>query len=187
MGQNWKLPPIDGRGRTLAKQRWDNLTKPEGSLGRLEERAIALAGIRGDPRPKVTRKGIVVLAADHGVTEEGVSAYPPSVTHAMVDSFLGGGTAISVLARLVRADILVVDVGVKGPRFLPRENFLDLRLAPGTRNFAKEGRCRGRQPSGRWRRGAGPRTSSSTRGSTSSPRGGWASGTPPAPSRSSAR
>ncbi len=95
-----------------ARARQDTLTKPPGSLGRLEEVAIRLAGITGRARPKLDRKAIVVMAGDHGVVAEGVSAYPAAVTPQMVANFLHGGAAINVLARAAGARVVVVDVGV---------------------------------------------------------------------------
>src|SRR6185436_2763325 len=88
------------------------LTKPRGSLGRLEELSIQLAGITANPFPTVECKTIIVMAADHGVTREGVSAYPAEVTPQMVLNFLRGGAAINVLARQANANVVVVDMGV---------------------------------------------------------------------------
>jgi nicotinate-nucleotide--dimethylbenzimidazole phosphoribosyltransferase len=90
----------------------DRLTKPPGSLGRLEEIVVRLAGITGDPRAGVDRRAIVVAAGDHGVTRQGVSAYPADVTAQMVANFVTGGAAINALARAVGAEVTVVDVGV---------------------------------------------------------------------------
>ncbi len=95
-----------------ARSRLDTLTKPPGSLGRLERLAVQVAGITGDGRPRLARKLIVVMAADHGVAAEGVSAYPAAVTAQMVHNFARGGAAINVLARQVGAAVVVVDVGV---------------------------------------------------------------------------
>lgn len=90
----------------------DRKTKPRGSLGRLEELAVRIADVRG---PEPFRAVIVVAAADHGVADEGVSAYPQEVTRQMVANFAGGGAAVSVLARQVGAEVRVVDVGVGRP------------------------------------------------------------------------
>lgn len=98
-----------------ARARQDTLTKPQGALGRLEDLSIQLAGITGQPIPKIGRKVVVVFAADHGVTEEGVSAYPAEVTPQMVANFAGGGAAINVIARHVGADVRVIDMGVGKP------------------------------------------------------------------------
>src|SRR5688572_18893828 len=94
-----------------ARARQAQLLKPPGSLGRLEELAIWLAGVTGEARPQV-RPQIVVAAADHGVAAEGVSAYPQEVTAQMVAAIAGGGSAVSVLAGEVGAEIVVVDAGV---------------------------------------------------------------------------
>ena len=103
------------------RRRWrgahglDRLTKPPGSLGRLEDLVVQLAGITGRARRAVDRTAIVVAAADHGVTAQGVSAYPSDVTAQMVANFVAGGAAINVLAAGVGASVTVVDVGVAGP------------------------------------------------------------------------
>ncbi|HSR33314.1 MAG TPA: nicotinate-nucleotide--dimethylbenzimidazole phosphoribosyltransferase, partial [Anaerolineae bacterium] len=86
-----------------AQTRQNLLTKPAGSLGRLEKLSVQLAGITGQALPKVDRKAVIVLAGDHGVVAEGVSAYPSEVTAQMVLNFLRGGAAINVLARQVGA------------------------------------------------------------------------------------
>jgi nicotinate-nucleotide--dimethylbenzimidazole phosphoribosyltransferase len=103
-----------GEASSAARARQEQLTKPPGSLGRLEELAIRIAGITGEARPRLERQLIVVAAADHGVTAQGVSAYPAEVTRQMVRNFLAGGAAISVLARHAGARVLVVDAGVAG-------------------------------------------------------------------------
>lgn len=95
-----------------ARARQDILTKPRGSLGRLEELSVWLAGVTGNPLPQIRHKLIVTAAGDHGVAAQGVSAYPQEVTLQMVDNFLRGGAAINVLARHVGARIVVVDAGV---------------------------------------------------------------------------
>ncbi|HEY0414747.1 MAG TPA: nicotinate-nucleotide--dimethylbenzimidazole phosphoribosyltransferase [Gaiellaceae bacterium] len=98
-----------------ARARLDAKTKPRGSLGRLEELAIRVAGIVGDPSPGRVAAAVVVAAADHGVAAEGVSAYPAEVTRQMVANFERGGAAVSVLARRAGAEVVVVDVGVGRP------------------------------------------------------------------------
>src|SRR5262249_25949225 len=110
--------------------------KPPGSLGRLEEIAIRLAGITGRGRPRLLHKTVVVAAADHGVAAEGVSAYPAEVTAQMVANFLAGGAAINVLARQQGARGVVVDVGVAAD--LPSHpGLLDRKIARGTRSFLR--------------------------------------------------
>src|SRR5258705_5208907 len=99
-----------------ARARQDMLTKPQGSLGRLEELSIQLAGITGKPIPAVKDKVIITMAADHGVVAEGVSAYPQEVTPQMVLNSLTPGAAINVLARPVHARVVIVDVAVAADR-----------------------------------------------------------------------
>ena len=107
------IRPLDAAAMDAARARQAQLVKPPGSLGRLEELAIWLAGVTGDPRPAV-RARVVVAAADHGVAAEGVSAYPAEVTGQMLATFLAGGGAVSVLAREVGAGLVCVDAGVAG-------------------------------------------------------------------------
>jgi nicotinate-nucleotide--dimethylbenzimidazole phosphoribosyltransferase len=102
---------IDHAAARAARERQDVLLKPRGSLGRLEDLAVWMAGVTGEPIPAL-RPLVVIAAADHGVAAEGVSAYPQEVTGQMLASFLGGGSAISVLAREAGAGVLVVDAGV---------------------------------------------------------------------------
>lgn len=109
------LGALDPVAMASATAHLDSLTKPPGSLGRLESLAVQLAGITGDPKPTFPRRAIVVAAADHGVVGHGVSAYPSDVTAQMVANFMRGGAAINALARTVDADVLVVDAGVAAP------------------------------------------------------------------------
>jgi nicotinate-nucleotide--dimethylbenzimidazole phosphoribosyltransferase len=110
-----RIDPLDDGAMAAARQRLDGLTKPLGSLGRLEELAITLAGITGRPDAPVARRHVVVAAADHGVARRGVSAYPSEVTAQMVANFVAGGAAVNVLAEAVGASVTVVDVGVAAP------------------------------------------------------------------------
>jgi nicotinate-nucleotide--dimethylbenzimidazole phosphoribosyltransferase len=105
------IRPLDAAAESAARERQSQLVKPPGSLGRLEDLAIWLAGVTGSPRPRVQPR-IVVAAADHGVAREGVSAYPAEVTGQMLATFLSGGGAVSVLAREIGADLVCVDAGV---------------------------------------------------------------------------
>lgn len=107
-----RIAPLDSQAMVAAQARQGMLTKPPLALGRLEALSIRLAGITGNPRPSMARKAIAVMAADHGVVAEGVSAYPADVTTQMVYNFLAGGAAINVLGRHVGARVLVTDVGV---------------------------------------------------------------------------
>ncbi len=115
-----------------ARRRLDSLTKPPGSLGRLEELAIRLVVIAGTPRPRIAAPVIFTLAGDHGVAAQGVSAYPQAVTAQMVENFARGGAAVNALARLAGARVVVADLGVAGaasshPAIAVR------RIADGTR------------------------------------------------------
>lgn len=131
-----RIKPLDGRVMAEAKASQDNLTKPPGSLGQLESLSIQVAGIKGDPRPRIVHKVIFTLAGDHGVVREGVSAFPSEVTPQMVYNFLRGGAGINVLARHVGARVVVADLGVAAE--LERHPDLkDKKVAKGTRNMAE--------------------------------------------------
>jgi len=106
------IPDIDEKAENAARKRQQELTKPRGSLGKLESLSIQIAGITAQPTPRVDQKVVFVLAGDHGVAIEGVSAYPPEVTAQMMLNFLHGGAAINVLARQVGAKVVIVDMGV---------------------------------------------------------------------------
>jgi nicotinate-nucleotide--dimethylbenzimidazole phosphoribosyltransferase len=114
----------------------DNLTKPKGSLGRLEEFAVRYCGARGEEKPSIDKKMIVTFAADHGIAEEGVSAYPREVTAQMVFNFLKGGAGVNVLARHANAEVLVVDIGVDYD-FKKEKGLIINKVNRGTGNFAK--------------------------------------------------
>src|SRR6266498_3430720 len=131
-----EIKPLDEAAMRSARARQDRLTKPPGSLGRLEELSIQLAGIKADPFPSVKRKAIFVMAADHGVALEGVSAYPSDVTAQMVLNFLRGGAAINVLARQAEARVTIVDIGVAAD-FEPMPGLIRRKIMRGTRNLAQ--------------------------------------------------
>src|SRR5438309_6192117 len=124
---------LDTVAMEQAHSRQQQLTKPAGSLGRLEDIAIQMAGITGQPLPNVKQKAVIIMAGDHGVTREGVSAYPSAVTPQMVNNFLRGGAAINALARYMGAEVIVVDVGVAAN--LSHPNLLSRKVAPGTANM----------------------------------------------------
>lgn len=127
--------------RQQAEARQARLTKPPGSLGRLEELAVRLAGLQGRERPQLEQIQIMVFAADHGVAEEGVSAFPQAVTAEMVRNFARGGAAINVLARQLDACLEVMDVGTAQPPAMPPDAscpVLDRRIAAGTANFTRQ-------------------------------------------------
>ncbi|CUA79336.1 nicotinate-nucleotide--dimethylbenzimidazole phosphoribosyltransferase [Anoxybacillus suryakundensis] len=114
----------------------DQLTKPRGSLGRLEELAIEVAKMTGERFPRVTPPGVLVFAADHGIAKEGVSAYPQEVTAQMVLNFARGGAAINVFSKQIDATFAVVDVGVAVD--IHEESVINEKVAYGTNNFAYE-------------------------------------------------
>lgn len=131
-----EIKPLDEAAMQSALARQNTLTKPRGSLGRLEELSIQLAGMKAEPFPSVERKAVIVMAADHGVAREGVSAYPAEVTRQMVLNFLRGGAAINVLARQVGAHVAVVDIGVAA-EFEPTLGLIQRKVMCGTRNQAQ--------------------------------------------------
>jgi len=118
-----------------ARRHLDTLTKPPGSLGRLEELAARLVALTGAP-PRVAQPVIFTFAADHGVVAEGVSAYPQSVTAQMVENFLRGGAAVNVLARDCGARVVVADFGVAG-RVSESDALIRCSLGAGTANIAR--------------------------------------------------
>jgi nicotinate-nucleotide--dimethylbenzimidazole phosphoribosyltransferase len=131
-----RIQPLDQEAMTAARTRQDSLTKPQGSLGRLESLSIQLAGITGQPRPRIEHKVVTVMAGDHGVVAEGVSAYPQDVTPQMVMNFLQGGAAINVLARHVGARVVIVDMGVAAEMQV-HPQLVSRKVAAGTANIAK--------------------------------------------------
>jgi len=131
-----KIRSVNPEWYEKAQKRLDNLTKPLGSLGRLEEFAKRLIAIFENNMPVLNKKAIFTFAGDHGVTEEGVSAYPKEVTPQMVFNFLRGGAGINVLARHAGADVIVVDIGVDYD-FDDVEGLIHMKVVRGTRNFTK--------------------------------------------------
>jgi nicotinate-nucleotide--dimethylbenzimidazole phosphoribosyltransferase len=130
------IPEIHSGGiAEKVKERWDSLTKPRGSLGRLEDSVIRLAEIQGAMMPKMERRAMFVFCGDHGITEEGVSLYPSVVTREMVKNFLSGGAAINVLCRHFGIHPTIVDAGISGPHI---PGTMDRRIGEGTRNFLRE-------------------------------------------------
>jgi nicotinate-nucleotide--dimethylbenzimidazole phosphoribosyltransferase len=131
-----KIQGLNETTMAAAKARQDTLTKPPGSLGRLEELSIQLAGIAGKEIPTIKDKVIITMAGDHGVVAEGVSAFPQEVTPQMVLNFLHGGAAINVLARHVGARITIVDMGVAAD-MQPHPLLVVKKIAHGTANMTK--------------------------------------------------
>lgn len=132
-----KITAPDATVMQAARDRQLQLTKPPGSLGRLEEIAVHLAAMQGTQAISLDKIQIVVFAADHGIAEAGVSAFPQAVTTEMVKNFARGGAAISVMAKHLNASLEVVDVGTVIP---PGElaGVVDQRIAAGTANFATQ-------------------------------------------------
>jgi nicotinate-nucleotide--dimethylbenzimidazole phosphoribosyltransferase len=129
------IKPLDEPARDSARRRQDALTKPPGSLGRLEELSIQLAGIQGEAEPQIKDKAIITMAGDHGVVAEKIGNWPQEVTAQMVHNFLGGGAGINVLARQIGARVVVVDMGV-ATELEPHPQLLSRKIAPGTKNIA---------------------------------------------------
>ena len=140
MTEPWYLhpaAPLDEAAARAARDRQDRLTKPPGSLGRLEDLAVRLAGMQGTDRPDLDRIRVTVFAADHGVAAEGVSAFPQAVTAEMIRNFSRGGAAVCAAARELGADLEVVDLGaVENPGPLP--GVVSARVAAGTGNLLHE-------------------------------------------------
>lgn len=131
-----EIKPLDSSAIAAAQSRQNTLTKPHGSLGRLEELSIQLAGIKGNASVKLEHKSIIVMAADHGVAAETVSLYPQEVTRQMVLNFLKGGAAINTMAGQIGARVIVVDMGVKGG-FQPLPGLLCKMIDFGTQNITQ--------------------------------------------------
>lgn len=130
-----RIGTLDEGAMEAARERQGRLTKPPGSLGRLEALSVQVAGIQGRARPEVSKKVVFVAAGDHGVVAQGVSAYPQAVTAQMVANFAAGGAAINVLARQVGARVVVVDMGVAGET-AQAERVIRKKVAPGTGDIA---------------------------------------------------
>ncbi len=130
-----RIKPIDKEAMANAQTRQDNLTKPQGSMGILEDISIRLAGIQGRTIPKIERKAIITMAGDHGVVAENIGNWPQEVTAQMVLNFLRGGAGINVISRQIGARVIVVDMGV-ATRFEVDPRLVSIKIAPGTRNMA---------------------------------------------------
>lgn len=129
------IKPLDKVAMVAAEEHLDRLTKPPGSLGKLEALAVKLAGITGKVANAFPRRTVMVMAADHGVCEEGVSAFPAEVTPQMVHNFLAGGAAVNVLARQAGAEVLCIDIGVNAEMSHPA--LIQRKVRYGTANMAK--------------------------------------------------
>jgi nicotinate-nucleotide--dimethylbenzimidazole phosphoribosyltransferase len=130
------IRPLDKAAMDAAKVRQDQLTKPAGSLGKLEELSIQIAGIQGKARPVIKNKAMITMAGDHGVVDEKVGNWPREVTAQMVDNFLRGGAGINVLARQAGARIVFVDMGVASD-LMPHKQLIVKKIDHGTKNMCQ--------------------------------------------------
>lgn len=131
------IKPLNMQYIEYASERLDNLTKPKGSLGKLEDFVKRIVTITENSKPSLDKKAVFVLAGDHGVVEEGVSAYPKEVTKEMVYNFLRGRAGINALSRHTGADVFVVDIGVSWG-FEKTAGLITRKINFGTKNLAKE-------------------------------------------------
>jgi nicotinate-nucleotide--dimethylbenzimidazole phosphoribosyltransferase len=129
------IRPLDGEAMAQAQARQDTLTKPQGSLGRLEQLSVQLAGIQCKPVPQIKDKAIITMAGDHGVVAEKVGNWPQEVTAQMVYNFLKGGAGINVIAHQVGARVVVVDMGV-ATELESNPQLLSRKVSSGTQNMA---------------------------------------------------
>lgn len=132
-----QISPVDRTSEVEGQGHLDSLTKPVGSLGRLEELALQLYLVQGGQPPQADPMRIYTVAGDHGVNDEGVSPYPQEVTRQMVLNFLADGAGINVLAKTVGAELFVVDAGCCGGPFDDHPALIQAKVAPGTANLAK--------------------------------------------------
>ena len=130
-----KIEPLDRLAMEKARERQDRLTKPPGSLGRLEGLSIQLAGIQGKSPPRIREKAVMVMAGDHGVVAEKIGNWPQEVTAQMVANFLRGGAGINIVARQVGARVIVVDMGV-ATEIGRHANLISRKVGSGTQNMA---------------------------------------------------
>lgn len=129
------IKPLDKEVMARAQDRLDNMAKPIGGLGKLEDIAVKIAGIRGKVNNNIDKKNIVVMCSDNGIIEEGVSASPQEFTRILTENMAKGLTGVSVLAKMANAEITVVDVGINGR--LEDERIIDRKIRRGTSNFSK--------------------------------------------------
>ncbi len=131
------IPEIDQNAKKEAAERQDMLTKPRGSMGLLETVSIDIAGMTGQMTPDLTNKTVFLMAADHGIAQEGVSPYPSEVTAQMVMNFLNHGAAINVLSKQTDSDVKIIDIGVNFD-FPELPGLISRKIAHGTRNMLRE-------------------------------------------------
>ncbi len=132
-----KIKDIDHGAVEKAQARLDGLIKPRGSLGKLEEIAVQLAGIQSNPRPQLSPKLLVIMAADHGVAKEGVTTFPADGSTKMLLNFLNQGAVVNVVAQCTNTRILLVDVGLNGDPIV-HPNLCVRRIKPGSGNICRE-------------------------------------------------
>jgi nicotinate-nucleotide--dimethylbenzimidazole phosphoribosyltransferase len=134
-----KIKPFDETVAAQARERLDQLTMPHWALGRLMDLAVELAGMTGSVRPRVDRRVVVVMAGDHGITDEGVSKYPKEVTVQMAANFVHGGAGINAISRVVDAKVVVVDMGIAGDliSMYDQGSVIPKKIGPGTANMAE--------------------------------------------------
>ena len=132
-----RIGPPDAGAMRRAEARQRVLTKPPGSLGRLEELAVRLAGMLGDTRPRIGGKAVIVAAGDHGVVAQGVTGYAQAVTAQMVANLLAGGAAVSVMCSRLGVRQLVVDAGIAAPAPASRPDLRVVRAGPGTGDISR--------------------------------------------------
>ncbi len=130
-----EITPLDEEAMKSARERQNMLTKPRGSLGTLEDVSVKVAGITGDPQPRIEKKAIIIMVGDHGVTEEGVSAYPRTVTTQMVHNFVKGGAGINVCARHSGARVIIVDMGTA--HVIDDPGVVNKKISYGTKNMVE--------------------------------------------------
>ncbi len=128
------IPLINETKRNEAAERQNSLTKPTGSMGRLEELSIDIAGMTGRIAPELKKRSVFLMAADHGIVREGVSPYPAEVTPQMVMNFLNHGAAVNVLTRQSHSDVMIVDIGVNYD-FPDMPGLISRKVAKGTGNM----------------------------------------------------
>ena len=137
MTSPYTLPALDRAFEPALRQKLDELAKPPGSLGRMEALSLQLGLIQQRLDPKIERALLLVFAGDHGLTQEGVSSYPASVTIAMVQSFLARRASANAFAHATETEVRVVDAGVAA-ELAPHPSLLNAKIAPGTQNAARE-------------------------------------------------
>lgn len=131
-----KITPSDEEAKKITRKKWDSLVKPIGGLGTLEEMTIKISGMTGKTINKLEKKCVVVMSADNGVVEEGVSAPPQVFTKILAESTANGLTGVATLAKCTNTDICVVDIGINGE--VKHKDIINRKIQNGTKNFVKE-------------------------------------------------